>query len=156
MIVRAEKPGMIQEVGKGWLNGVHSNVARPSMLMITNRSPLLQKLFTQAINNYTISSADFIYTDPAADEVNFHPPYFDEGLISAGWATGTRYYHTTADGENNLVSATELEKMGRAYSYVIDQLAGYRKKDLEAGAVPYSAENSIYQSDIFKLLFGNH
>ena len=36
------------------------------------------------------------------------------------------------------------------------KLGQYGKADLEAGGIPYSAENSIYQSDILKLLFGNH
>ncbi len=156
VILRPEKPGMIQELDEGWLTTAPSNQGVPGMLMITNRSPLLTDLFRQAAGNYSIPTGDFIYSDPAADEANFHPPYFDQGVISAGWATGTRYYHSSADGEHDLVSSRELEKMARAYAFIIDELGRYSKADLEAGAVPYSAENSIYQSDILKLLFGNH
>jgi len=156
MILRPEKPGMIQELDEGWLTTAPSNQGVPGLLMITNQSPLLTDLFKQAANNYSIPTGDFIYTDPAADETNFHPPYFDQGIISAGWATGTRYYHSSADGEHDLVSSRELEKMARAYAFIIDELGQYGKGDLEAGAVPYSAENSIYQSDILKLMFGNH
>lgn len=156
MILRPEKPGMIQELDEGWVSSAPSNVGVPGLLMITNRSPLLMELFKQAANNYSISTGDFIYTDPAADETNFHPPYFDHDIISAGWATGTRYYHSSADGEQNLVSSKELEKMARAYAFISDELGHYSKKDFEEDAVPYSAENSIYQSDILKLLFGNH
>jgi len=124
--------------------------------MITNRSPLLIDLFKQAASNYTIATGDFFYTDPAADETNFHPPYLDKGIISAGWATATRYYHSTADGDKKLVSVKELEKMARAYAFIADALADYSKSDLEVGGVPYEAESSIYQSDMLKLMFGNH
>ncbi|MCX2980847.1 hypothetical protein EYC98_08155 [Halieaceae bacterium IMCC14734] len=156
LVLRPEKPGMIQEVDEGWLTSMPSNVALPGQLMITNRSPLLIDLFRQAASNYAIATGDFFYTDPAADETNFHPPYLDKGIISAGWATATRYYHTTADGDQKLVSAKELEKMARAYAFIADALADYSKSDLEQGGVPYESENSIYQSDILKLMFGNH
>ncbi|MBV1928816.1 MAG: hypothetical protein KUG81_04825, partial [Gammaproteobacteria bacterium] len=55
------------------------------------------------------------------------------GVISAGWATATRYYHTTADYENGLVKPEILEKQGRAYAFVIDELMKYDKADLEQG-----------------------
>ncbi|MEP6160357.1 MAG: hypothetical protein ABJ171_08320 [Halieaceae bacterium] len=155
IILRPEKPGMVQQTDEGWIQA-NSNVAVPGMLMVTNRSPLIIDLFRQAIKNYAISTADFIYADPAADETNFHPPYFDGGVISAGWATGTRYYHSTADFEQNLISTHELEKMARAHAFISDELGNYNKSDLEAGAVPYRAENSIYQSDVLKMMFGNH
>jgi hypothetical protein len=155
MILRPEKPGMVQQTDEGWILA-NSNVAVPGILMVTNRSPLIVDLFRQAAKNYSISTADFVYADPAADETNFHPPYFDGGVISAGWATGTRYYHSTADYEQNLISPYELEKMARAHAFISDELGNYSKADLERGAVPYRAENSIYQSDVLKMMFGNH
>jgi hypothetical protein len=155
MILRPEKPGMMQQMDEGWVLAP-SNVAVPAQLMITNRSPLLLDLFRQAVRNYSISTADMIYADPAADETNFHPPYFDGEVISAGWATGTRYYHSTADYEGNLISPHELQKMARAHGFISDELGNYDKADLEKGAVPYRAENSIYQSDVLKMMFGNH
>ncbi len=155
MILRPEKPGMVQQTDEGWILA-NSNVAVPGILMVTNRSPLIVDLFRQAIKNYSISTADFVYTDPAADETNFHPPYFNGEVISAGWATGTRYYHSTADYEQNLISPHELEKMARAHAFISDELGRYSKADLEEGAVPYRAENSIYQSDLLKMMFGNH
>ena len=156
VVIRSEKPGMVQELDEGWVTSVPTNVMVPQLLMVTNRSPLLIDLFRQAATRYNIATMDYVYSDPASDETNFHPPYFDAGVISAGWATGTRYYHTTADYENNLVRPEILEKQGRAYAYVIDELMKYEKRDLERGDTPYSAEKSIYQSDILKLLMGNH
>ena len=57
---------------------------------------------------------------------------------------------------NNLIRPEVLEKQGRAYSFIIDELMKYEKVDLERGGTPYTAEKSIYQSDILKLLLGNH
>jgi len=94
----------------------------PQLLMVTNRSPLLIDIFRQAATAYNIATMDYVYPDPASDETNFHPPYFDAGVISAGWATGTRYYLTTADYENDLIRPEVLEKQGRAYAFVIDEL----------------------------------
>ena len=156
VVLRPEKPGMVQELDEGWISSLPTNVMAPQLLMVTNRSPLLIDLFRQAATNYNIATMEYIYPDPASDETNFHPPYFDAGVISAGWATGTRYYHTTADYENNLVRPAVLEKQGRAYAYVIDNLMKYEKADLDRGGTPYTAEKSIYQSDILKLLLGNH
>lgn len=156
VVLRPEKPGMVQELDEGWISSIPTNVMTPQMLMVTNRSPLLTDLFQQAATLYNIATMEFVYPDPASDETNFHPPYFDAEVISAGWATGTRYYHTTADYENNLVRPAVLEKQGRAYAYVIDELMKYNKADLEQGGTTYTAEKSIYQSDILKLLFGNH
>jgi len=154
--LRPEKIGIIQDIDEGWITTAHSNVATPGMLMVTNKSPLLVDLFKQASNNYSLTISDFLFSDPAADETNFHPPYVDKGIISAGWTIGSRYYHTTADYENNLVSPKELEKFGRAHAFIIDELGKYSKSDLEEGATRYTAEKSIYQSDTLKLLFGNH
>ena len=156
VVLRPEKPGMVQELDEGWISSVPTNVMTPQMLMVTNRSPLLIDLFGRAATLYNIATMEYVYPDPASDETNFHPPYFDAGVISAGWATGTRYYHTTGDYENNLVRPEVLEKQGRAYAYVIDELMKYDKSDLERGGTPYTAEKSIYQSDILKLLLGNH
>ena len=40
---------------------------------------------------------------------------------------------------------------------IADQVAiNYTKADIEEGAVPYTAEKSIYQSDLLKLMLGNH
>jgi len=155
MVLRPEKPGMVQEIDEGWITS-KTNVATPPMLMITNRSPLLVELFQEAAQKYSVASSDFYFVDPAADETNFHPPYFDAGIITAGWTSGTRYYHTTADYENDLISPFELEKMARAHAYIVSQLENYTKADIEKGAVPYTAEKSIYQSDLLKLMLGNH
>ena len=154
--LRPEKVGMIQEVDEGWVSGVHSNMGFPGMLMVTNKSPLLLDLFRQAANRYSIASSDFYFPDPAADETNFHPPYVDMGIISAVWTVGSRYYHTTADYERDLVSAREIEKLARGHAFIIDALSNYTKSDLEEGAEPYTAEQSIYQSDALKLMLGNH
>lgn len=156
VILRPEKLGMLQDLDEGWVRSVKTNVGTPPILMVTNKSPLLIQLFRDAIDQYSLAAADFLYADPAADETNFHPPYFDGGVISAGWATTTRYYHTTGDGDNDLVRAAELEKYARAHAYIIDALGQYDKADLERGGVPYQAEKSIYQSDALKLMFGNH
>jgi len=156
VVLRPEKPGMVQELDEGWISSVPSNVMAPQLLMVTNRSPVLIDLFRRAATLYNIATMDYVYFDPASDETNFHPPYFDAGVISAGWATGTRYYHTTGAYENNLIRPEVLEKQGRAYSFIIDELMKYEKVDLERGGTPYTAEKSIYQSDILKLLLGNH
>lgn len=156
VVLRPEKPGMVQELDEGWISGIATNVMTPQLLMVTNLSPLLIDIFRQAATTYNIATMDYVYPDPASDETNFHPPYFDAGVISAGWATGTRYYHTTADYENGLIQPEVLEKQGRAYAFVIDELMKYNKADLERDATPYTAEKSIYQSDILKLLLGNH
>ena len=155
MVLRPEKPGMVQEIDEGWITS-KSNVGAPPMLMITNRSPLLIDLFLEAATRYSIATSDFYFIDPAADETNFHPPYFDAGIITAGWTSGTRYYHTTADYENGLISPIELQKMARAHAFIVSELEKYDKSDLEKGAVPYSAEKSIYQSDLLKFMLGNH
>ena len=155
-VIRSEKPGMVQELDEGWVSGISSNVMTPQMLMVTNRSPLLIDIFREAATTYSIASMDYVFADPASDETNFHPPYFDAGVITAGWATATRYYHTTADYENKLIRPEILEQQGRAYAFVIDELMKYDKADLERGGTPYTAEKSVYQSDILKMLFGNH
>jgi hypothetical protein len=125
--------------------------------MVTNRSPLLIDIFKQAIRNYAISVADFVYVDPAADETNFHPPYNDLDAISAGFSKSGIHYHTTSDVDHDLVSFEEMEKLGRAHAYVIDQLAPYTKEDLQKDALSQpDPEKSIYQSELFKMMFGNY
>ena len=113
-VIRSEKPAMVQELDEGWVSGISSNVMTPQMLMVTNRSPLLIDIFREAATTYNIASMDYVFADPASDETNFHPPYFDAGVITAGWATATRYYHTTADYENKLIRPEILEQQGRA------------------------------------------
>ena len=84
VVLRPEKPGLVQELDEGWIASAPSNVMVPQLLMVTNRSPLLIDLFRQAANLYNIATMDAVYQDPASDETNFHPPYFDAGVISAG------------------------------------------------------------------------
>ena len=46
--------------------------------------------------------------------------------------------------------------MARAHAYIVSELEKYTKSDIEKGAVPYTAKKSIYQSDLLKLMLGNH
>jgi hypothetical protein len=153
LVLRPEKVGLMRPLEEGIIVG-RSNVAEPMMLLVTNRSPLLIDVFKRAIRSYAIPTGDLLLIDPAGDESAFHPPYNDLGAISAGWILSGRTYHSTADVDRGLVSYAEVEKMARAHAFVIDELAARSRADLrEGGSAP--PEKSIYQSDLFKLFFGN-
>ena len=153
LVLRPEKVGLMRPLEEGIIVG-GSNVAEPLMLLITNRSPLLIDIFRRAISAYAIPTGDLLLIDPAADEAAFHPPFADLDAVSAGWMLSSRIYHSTADVERNLVSHEELAKIARAHAFVVDELGPHSRADVrEGGQSP--PEKSIYQSDLFKLFFGN-
>jgi hypothetical protein len=132
-----------------------SNIADPLMLLVTNRSPLLIDLFKNAASEYGITMGDLVYVDPAADEAAFHAPYNSLDAISSGWIQTGKFYHSTADVDWGGVDFHQMEKLTRAHAYVIDQLSAYSKQDLHRGGKPV-AEQSIYQSDLLKILMGDN
>ena len=153
LVLRLEHTGITQTIHLGEVYKP-ANVARPSTLLITNRSPVLQDIFRRAITDYALSTAQFLFVDPAADEAAFHPPYNDLNAISAGFGTMGPLYHTPMDVERKLVNFKEVEKMARAHAFIIDVLGPYTKEDLERDGAPPPAE-SVYRSDFFKLYMGN-
>jgi hypothetical protein len=154
LVLRPEHLGMIRPMDEGMLVA-RSNITDPLMLLVTNRSPLLIDLFKRAAMQYAIPMGDIVYIDPAADEAAFHPPYNDLDAISSGWIQTGKFYHSTADVDWGGVDFAQMEKIARAHAYIIDQLSGVSKNDLQRGgkAVP---EQSIYQSDLLKILMGNN
>ena len=154
LVLRPEHLGMIRPLDEGVVVA-RSNVTDPLMLLVTNRSPLLIDIFKQAAAQYAIPMGDIVYIDPAADEAAFHPPYNDLGAISSGWIQTGKYYHSTADVDWGGVDFQQMEKLTRAHAYVIDQLSTASKTDLQRDGQPVP-EQSIYQSDLLKILMGNN
>ncbi len=154
LILRPEHLGMVRPMDEGLLVA-RSNITDPLMLLVTNRSPLLIDLFKQAAMHYGIPMGDVVYIDPAADEAAFHPPFNDLDAISSGWIQTGKYYHSTADLDAGGVDFEQMEKIARAHAFIIDQLSGVTKSDLQNGGFPVP-EKSIYQSDLLKILMGNN
>ena len=154
LVLRPEHLGMIRPLDEGIFQG-SSNVTDPLMLLVTNRSPVLIDIFKRAIYDYAIPTGDFVYIDPAADEAAFHPPFNDLGAISSGWIQTGKFYHSTADVDLGGVNFKQMEKLARAHAYIIDQLSGVTKEDLHRGGLPVP-EQSIYQSDLIKIMMGNN
>jgi len=154
LVLRPEHLGMIRPMDEGMLVA-RSNITDPLMLLVTNRSPLLIDIFKRAAMQYAIPMGDIVYIDPAADEAAFHPPYNDLDAISSGWIQTGKFYHSTADVDWGGVDFAQMEKIARAHAYVIDQLSAVSKDDLHGGGEPVP-EQSIYQSDLLKILMGNN
>lgn len=154
LVLRPEHLGMVRPMDEGTLFA-QSNVADPLMLLVTNRSPILIDVFKDAAAQYGISMGDLVYIDPAADEAAFHPPYNNLNAISTGWIQTGKFYHSTADVDWGGVDFHQMEKLARAHAYIIDQLATYTKADLHRGGKPVP-EQSIYQSDLLKILMGDN
>jgi hypothetical protein len=154
LVLRPEHLGMIRPMDEGLLVA-RSNIVDPLMLLVTNRSPLLIKLFKTAASEYGIAMGDLVYIDPAADEAAFHLPYNDLNAISTGWIQTGKFYHSTADVDWGGVDFEQMEKLARAHAYLIDQLSSFSKQDLHKGGMPVP-EKSIYQSDLLKILMGNN
>jgi hypothetical protein len=154
LVLRPEHLGMIRPMEEGMFIA-RSNIADPLMLLVTNRSPLLIDLFKNAASEYGITMGDLVYVDPAADEAAFHAPYNSLDAISSGWIQTGKFYHSTADVDWGGVDFHQMEKLTRAHAYVIDQLSAYSKQDLHRGGKPV-AEQSIYQSDLLKILMGDN
>lgn len=156
MVLRPEKLGLIAQTKEGPIQA-KSNQAIPAMQLITNRSPILLDIFKQAVDLYSLPSADFYYQDPAADETHFHPPFakFDDlDAISTGWAISSYAYHSTADYDLGLISFKLLEKYAKAHIFIVDSLKGWSKEDLQKNAASLP-EQSIYSSELFKVFYGN-
>ena len=154
LVLRPEHLGMIRPMDEGTFFA-RSNIADPLMLLITNRSPILIDLFKSAASLYGIPMGDLVYIDPAADEAAFHPPYNSLDAISSGWIQTGKFYHSTADVDWGGVDFQQMEKLARAHAYIIDSLAAYDKQDLQRGGKPVP-EQSIYQSDLLKILMGDN
>ncbi len=154
LVLRPEHLGMIRPLDEGMFVA-SSNVTDPLMLLVTNRSEVLIDIFKQAIHNYAIPTGDLVYVDPAADEAAFHPPYNDLGAISSGWIQTGKFYHSTADVDRGGVNFKQMEKLARAHAFVIDQLSGLGQNDLKRGGLPVP-EQSIYQSDLIKIMMSNN
>ena len=156
MVLRPEKLGVIAMTKEGPIQA-KSNQAIPAMQLITNKSPLLLKIFRKAVDSYALPTADFFYQDPAADETHFHPPFakFDDlNAISTGWAISSYAYHSTADYDLGLISFKLLEKYARAHIFIIDSLKDFTKEELHKNESPLP-EHSIYSSELFKVFYGN-
>ncbi|MFP6687104.1 MAG: hypothetical protein VB934_20445, partial [Polyangiaceae bacterium] len=153
-VLRPEHLGMMRMMDES-LFIARSNAMEPLMLLVTNRSPLLINLFKRASAAYSIAMGDFVYVDPAADEAAFHPPYNDLGAISSGWIQTGKFYHSTADVDQSAVDYTMLQHLARGHAFVIDGLANFSKADLHWDGQPLP-EQSIYQSDLMKMILGNN
>lgn len=156
MVIRPEKLGLIALTKEGPIQA-KSNQAIPAMQLITNRSPVLLKVFKNAVDTFSLPTADFYYQDPAADETHFHPPFakFDDlNAISTGWAVSSYAYHSTADYDLGLISFKLLEKYAKAHIFIVDSLKDTSKDDLlkESAQLP---KHSIYSSELFKVYYGN-
>jgi hypothetical protein len=154
LVLRPEHLGMMRPLDES-IYVAGSNVTDPLMLLVTNRSPRLIELFKNAATNYSIPMGDLVYSDPAADEAAFHPPYNELGAISAGWITTGKFYHSTADVDLGGINFKQMEKIARAHAYIIDELFKLSRADLDVGAHPVP-EKSVYQSDLIKMIMGNN
>lgn len=154
LVLRPEHLGMMRPLDES-IYIARSNVTDPLMLLVSNRSPLLIDLFKSAAMNYSIPMGDLVYADPAADEAAFHPPYNELGAISSGWITTGKFYHSTADVDLGGVDFKQMEKITRAHAYIIDGLFKVTRADLDVGSHPVP-EQSIYQSDLIKIIMGNN
>lgn len=157
LVIRPEKIGLISQVTEGPIRA-KSNQGVPAMLLVSNMSPLIVDVYKQAIERYKLPAADFYYQDPAADEVNFHPPFceFDDiDAITSGWALSGYNYHSTADYDLGLVSYELLERYAKSFIFTIDLLTDKTKEQLQQGSRDLPVE-SIYASKLFKLYYGNY
>ncbi|MGI9287178.1 MAG: M28 family peptidase [Pseudomonadales bacterium] len=154
LVLRPEHLGMMRPLDEA-IYIAHSNVTDPLMLLVSNRSPALIEIFKRAATNYSIPMGDLVYSDPAADEAAFHPPYNKFGAISSGWITTGKFYHSTADVDWGGINFKQMEKIARAHAYVIDELFTLEKAELQRGGYP-PPEKSIYQSDLLKIMMGNN
>ncbi len=98
---------------------------------------------------------DLVYVDPAADEAAFHPPYNDLGAISSGWIQTGKFYHSTADVDWGGVDFVQMQKLAHAHAFIIDELSAVSSADLHRGGFPVP-EESIYRSDLLKIIMGNN
>jgi hypothetical protein len=154
VVVRPEHLGMVRRLDEA-LYVAKSNVAEPLMLMVTNRSPVLIDLFKQAAASYAVPMGDLVYSDPAADEAAFHPPYNGLGAISTGWISVGKFYHSTADVDLGGVDFEQMEKVARAHAFIVDELFKLKKADLLRGGHPVP-EKTIYQSDLIQIIMGDN
>ena len=155
LVTRMEHLGFTQQLKEGFITGP-TNVGSPVFLNLSNRSPLLLKLFKEAVSQYGVSLADLYSNDLATDEIAFYPPFNDFGNpIFAGLLQTGAYYHTTADVDMKGVSFVEMEKATRAFASIFDKLGKYTLSDLRKDEVPYLTSN-VYASPMFKLYLGNN
>ena len=78
-----------------------------------------------------------------------------EALTNVGSGRFARPVVQHPDVDWGGVDFAQMEKIARAHAYVIDQLSAVSKDDLHGGGEPVP-EQSIYQSDLLKILMGNN
>ncbi|MGF1696246.1 M28 family peptidase [Vibrio lamellibrachiae] len=155
MILRPEHVGMIMEADEGALR-FKSNVTVPAMLHISNQSPVLSEIFRDTINQYQLPTSTRAFRDPSADEMAFYPPHtnFKKQPISAGWITGGKYYHSTADVQLDLICFESVTRFARAHAYIIDRVGMFSEDQLRDQSNYVVPGESIYSSDAMLLALG--
>lgn len=107
-----------------------TNTENPRGLFVTNMSPLLIELFSQAADRYGIVTSQGTYPNYWGDVVGF----MGTGVTCAGWIEAMYFYHSELDSPDT-VTPQGLERITRAYAWVMDQVEGRSRAELEEGAI---------------------
>jgi hypothetical protein len=121
------------------------NTENPRGIMVTNMSPVLLDLFMEAADRYGIVSAVGTYPNYWGDVVGF----MDTGVTAVGWIEANYFYHSELDGPD-VITPQGLERITRAYAWIMDKVEGYSRVDLEEGAI--ETPSLHYESDMQKLV----
>ena len=106
------------------------NSERARGLFVTNHSPLLLRFFREATDRYGIVTSLSSYPNYWGDVVGF----MQTGITCAGWIEAGYYYHSALDSPA-LITPQSLERITRAYAYVIDRADSASREEIERGGI---------------------
>jgi hypothetical protein len=69
----------------------------------------------------------------------------DTGVTCVGWMEANYFYHSTLD-RPEVVTPQGLERITRAYAWIMDSVEGYSRAELEEGAI--ETPSLHYDSDV--------
>jgi len=127
----------------GWYS--LTNTENPRGLFVTNNSSLLLGFFKDAADRYGIVTSQGAYPNYWGDVVGF----METGVTCAGWIEATYYYHSALDSPA-VVTPQGLERITRAYAYVVDKVEGVSREEIERGAI--TTPSLHYGSDMEKFI----
>jgi hypothetical protein len=107
-----------------------TNTENPRGIMVTNMSPLLLDLFVEAADRYGIVQPVGTYPNYWGDVVGF----MGTGVTAVGWMEANYFYHSELDGLD-VVTPQGLERITRAYAWIMDRVEGHSRAELEEGAI---------------------
>jgi len=120
-------PGVTKEMNMLTL----TNSEAPRMLMVTNQSPWLNKVFMDAANRYGIVMQQGSISEYAGDIKGLKMAKID--VPAAGWIEIGHYYHNASDSPE-LISRHALQNMAHAYASIIDKIGEDGLKGIREGA----------------------